>query len=110
MGPDTCELLWVKPEGRAWQRFFLDVGLTVWEEWSEERAFEDFDLEDELVEIGETLALSGKVIGTVEATSDRSGWGLNLRFMDGSAIQMWPEDSRDFDSDTHFEFVASTTS
>lgn len=44
--PQVCALLWVKPAGMHWQRFFLDAGFAV---WSEEC---DAEVDEELKELG----------------------------------------------------------
>ncbi len=108
---NTCDMLWLKPKSRPWQRFFLDAGATFWEEWSEEETFQDFDdssddREGELVEIGEELGLLGKSLATIEASSDDTNWELSVSFGDGSALRLYA-DPQDFDSDSRFEFNAA---
>lgn len=105
--PETCEMLWVKPAGRLWQRFFLDVGVTFWEEWSADDTFEDFeDLEPEhLIELGLTQQLAGKTLGTAQAQCGPSNCGFHLHFLDGAQLRLHPASPGDLDSDTQLSIV-----
>ncbi len=38
---DRPEMMFLRPQGGHWQRFFLDAGIAFWEEWSETDAFAD---------------------------------------------------------------------
>jgi hypothetical protein len=105
---EHCDILWIKPEGKQWQRFFLNIGCTVWDEWGLEATLNDFEyLGDELRNLGQSLGLVGKSLATVASTSDDETWALEVLFADGSLIRLSPVDPNDSNSDTRFEFVVS---
>jgi len=93
-----CSMLWLKPRGRLWQKFFLDVGAVFWEEWSDESTFETFDdLGDEVQPLD---TVRGLQIGEIEAapfgSDNRSG--LRIALGRDGAICLLPADIHDLES------------
>jgi hypothetical protein len=100
--PNHRGLLWVKPHERPWQRFFLDAGFAVWEEWSEEDTMSELvELSDEIEELS---ALANERIGTV--TFSALGVVIpTIRIALGAVreIRLAPEDPNDIESATVLE-------
>ena len=63
--PIVVDLL---PEGATWQRFFLDVGIAIWEDWGELIDEEEAG-EVRFVDYGSRECLRGEVINNVSARS-----------------------------------------
>jgi len=100
--PDSCEVLWLKPRGRCWQRFFLDLGWSCWEEWSDETIEEELDeLRDELVAVGE-LVDQTIVMVYFEIPMERS-CEIRFELQSGESVRMYRDDPEDYDSDTLLE-------
>ena len=109
LGGDQCEVLWLKPEGLPWQRFYLTVGFDSWDQYDQQRAFEDYqDVAHELWDVGACLGLLGKELLTVEAGFEETMGGRWLiRFADGSALRLSTSDPEDLNSDTHLDVLGS---
>lgn len=93
-----CSILWIKPEGRPWQRFFLDAGRSFWEEWDDETNLSEFEeLEDEAHELD---SLQGLVLGKVEAaTFGDGGSALRIGLGGNGALWLLPLDPRSLDTE-----------
>ncbi|MBI5536991.1 MAG: barstar family protein [Deltaproteobacteria bacterium] len=103
--PDTCQILWVKPRNRYWQRFFLDAGLAFWEEWSDSVIENEFDeLRDEIISVD---GLRDQRIVVVQFDA-RGGGAAEIRFEleSGASLRIFPVDASDLDSDSHLEIRA----
>jgi hypothetical protein len=100
--PSRCGLLWIKPNNRPWQRFFLDAGFAVWEEWSDDDTTDEFaELADELEELSTTV---GEHLGTV--TFDDTGAVVpTIRIALGARreVRLAPRDPNDTESATFLE-------
>jgi hypothetical protein len=97
-GDGGCSMLWLKPSGCLWQKFFLDAGVVFWEEWSDESTLATFDdLGDEVQPLD---TVRGLEIGEIEAapfgSDNRSGLRITLG-RDG-AICLLPADIHDVES------------
>lgn len=93
-----CSILWIKPEGRHWQRFFLDAGLAFWEEWDDQTNLSEFaELDDEMQELA---SLPGLVLGEIEAAAfgDASS-ALRIALGGDGALWLLPIDPRNLESD-----------
>jgi hypothetical protein len=101
-------VLWVKPESRPWQKFYLDAGFSGWEELAEADAFLGFDEPDELHEVTESHGLVGKTLGSVEAFDDAGEWGLRIHLAD-RVIELAPEDPSDLESGARLAIRVSRT-
>ena len=66
-------IVWLRPRGvRYWQRFFLEAGCGVWEEWSDD-GFEEDAADSVRVDVAERWSLGGQRIVAAECREDAGG-------------------------------------
>jgi hypothetical protein len=96
----SAGIVCLKPVGREWQRFFLDLGAAFWEEWDEESTLDGFEpTPDPLPD------LIGAELGEVEAAPfGRQGSLLRIGLA-GGAIWLIPVDPNDLESRSAVQIV-----
>jgi hypothetical protein len=104
-----CDMLWLKPAERPWQRFVLEAGLTFWDEYEEDVAFEDFeDVRHDIADVATDLGLAGQEVGLVRAHSDREGWWLEIAFRSGGRLRLEAAEPSSFASPIRLRYCEAT--
>src|ERR1043166_2542348 len=57
-------VVFLKPSGRPWQRFFLDAGLGFWGEYEDAEVLSELE-DPPPIDYGQRLGLLGRVLGSV---------------------------------------------
>ena len=91
--PDTQPIVVnLKATNHSWQRFFLDTGIGVWEDWGE-LVDEVEENETKIVDYGDLFNLKGKIISSITCVNSQikikceSGLELVLRFIDEKDLE-----------------------
>jgi aminoglycoside phosphotransferase len=96
-------IVFLKPRGRRWQRFFVDAGLANLDEHEEAEVLDELDyLPDDgvLADLGARHQLIGATIELLVAgiRSDVTGTGITLRLTDGRELLLLQSDPTVLDS------------